>query len=303
MEESKRTLSSDKPFALCRPPRFTLRRRRCPRPSGAPTQFQEEIPQSNHIHKIMDPPRSIPEDMMNAYTLDGEIQVKHWYLNGTIDQNANIWSESRIQSFLDRFTFENIQANTHGLEDYPNAAKFHMDACVKYIDHIKHKNIAVIGSIDPWIEAILVNAGAKSVTTVEWNVPVCNHAILRTISYNEFVQSTDVYDSIFSYSSIEHSGLGRYGDPLNPNGDIETMEHIYNALLPGGVCFVGFPVGKDTLVWNAHRIYGEKRLKLIYLDKFKELEWIGLDKTYIFTCEHPGDYQPNGPTPLIVLQK
>ena len=247
----------------------------------------------------MEPPRTIPDSMLSAYTLNGQIPVIDWYINGMIPSQSNVWSTHRIQSFIDRFTFAKIKAGTHGKEDYPGASLWHVNVCEKYIDAIKDKNIAVIGSIDPWIEAILVNAGAKSVTTVEFNVPVCDHPVIRTMSYDDFTKSTYEYDAIFSYSSIEHAGLGRYGDPLNPNGDIETMEHIYRTLKPGGLCVVGFPVGRDAVVWNAHRIYGEKRLPLIYLSKFKELEWVGLEKNYIYTCS----LQNNGPNPVIVLQK
>ena len=148
-----------------------------------------------------------------------------------------------------------------------------------------------------------MNFGAKEVTTVEYNVPICDHHILKSISYKEFCNSSEKYDAIVSYSSIEHSGLGRYGDALNANGDIETMEQIYKSLTDGGLCFVGFPVGKDCLVWNAHRIYGEIRLKMMYLDKFKELEWIGHDKSYIYTCEEPTGNPECGIQPIIILQK
>jgi hypothetical protein len=188
---------------------------------------------------------------------------------------------------------------TYGGEQYENGARFHMIICDKYKEFIQDKNIAVIGTQYPWIEAILVHAGAKSITTVEYNVPICDHDIIKTISYDDFCKSSDKYDAIFSYSSIEHSGLGRYGDPLNPNGDIETMEHIYKSLNDSGFCFLGIPIGMDCLVWNAHRIYGEKRLKLLYLNKFKEVEWIGHDKSCIYNDGTiRGHIQP-----IIVLQK
>ena len=170
-------------------------------------------------------------------------------------------------------------------------------------ESIKNKKIAVIGSQSPWIEAILVNAGAKSVTTVEYNVPTCNHPIIKAISYDTFCQSNETYDAIFSYSSIEHSGLGRYGDALNPNGDIEAMEQIYKSLDINGLCFVGVPVGRDHLVFNAHRIYGPIRLNLLYLDKFKELDWIGCDKSYINTCPQTSGNPKWDIQPIIVLQK
>lgn len=31
------------------------------------------------------------------------------------------------------------------------------------------------------------------------------------------------FDAIVSFSGLEHDGLGRYGDPLNPYGDLSAM--------------------------------------------------------------------------------
>jgi hypothetical protein len=247
-------------------------------------------------------PLYIPEDMRNEFTLNGRIPVYDWYLNNVVPENTVVWSNEYLQCFINRFTLENILSNRCGSETYLNGAMINIQAFAKNIDSIRNKKVAVIGSETPWIEAILVNCGAAQVTTVEYNVPICNHNIVKTISYADFCSSSEKYDAIVSYSSIEHSGLGRYGDALNPNGDIETMEHIYNSLTEDGLCFVGFPVGKDYLVWNAHRIYGEIRLKLMYLDKFKEVEWFGCDRSYIHTCPVPTG-NPDFFQPVIVLKK
>ena len=250
--------------------------------------------------KISEPPRQIPSELYNDYTMNGTIDVIDRYLDDSNNSiNNPMWSNNIIQTFVGIYTFSNITSQDFTIvEPYPGCSKLHVEACEKYSDNIKNKNIAVIGSITPWIEAILINAGAKSITTVEYNVPECNHDIIKTISYDDFCISNEKYDSVFSFSSIEHSGLGRYGDPLNPNGDIETMNHIHNSLKDGGMVFIGFPVGRDAIVWNAHRIYGPKRLELIFKD-FNEIEWIGLNKDYIYSCPP----QRNGPQPLIVLKK
>jgi len=250
----------------------------------------------------MSAPRHIPEDMKNAFTLNGQIPVYDWYINGVVPKDAVKWPNNYLQSFINKFTLENIRNGKTGNAPYKGADKLHLQSFEKYIKNIKNKKVAVIGSQSPWIEAILVNCGAKEVTTVEYNVPICNHSVIKTISYTDFCKSSEKYDAIISYSSIEHSGLGRYGDPLNPNGDIETMEQIYSSLNTDGLCFIGFPVGRDYIVWNAHRIYGNIRLKLMYLDKFKELEWIGCDKNYIDTCPIPVG-NPNFIQPIIILQK
>ena len=42
--------------------------------------------------------------------------------------------------------------------------------------------------------------------------------------------SDNLYDIVIQYSSIEHSGLGRYGDYLDPEGDLKAMNDIYDNL-------------------------------------------------------------------------
>jgi SAM-dependent methyltransferase len=52
---------------------------------------------------------------------------------------------------------------------------------------------------------------------------------------------------------LEHIGLGRYGDPLNPNGTEEAVREITRVLQPGGIVIFSVPVGREVLEFNAHR--------------------------------------------------
>ena len=154
--------------------------------------------------------------------------------------------------------------------------------------------MAIIGSENPWLEAIVYNYGCRDITTVEYNKPLITHEHFKIISYDEFKNLNMKYDIIISYSSIEHSGLGRYGDDINPNGDINTMNAIYEHLNDYGLLALGVPVGKDTLVWNANRIYGNYRLPLL-LEKFNIIEWYGGDESCLNTIPMYGGvftYQP-----------
>ena len=250
----------------------------------------------------MDPPKTIPAELVNEYTMNGEIPAFSWYFNDVGGIATLDWTNEYLQAFIESFSINNILNQKEGHKPYANGAYYFLYAFTKYIHYIRNKNLAIIGSTHPWIEAILVNLGVKSVTTVEYNVPVCNHPIIKTTSYENFCKSSTKYDAIISYSSIEHSGLGRYGDPLNPRGDIEAMSEIYNALIPGGLCFLGIPVGKDSIVWNAHRIYGAKRLPLV-LDKFKEIEWIAHDKNIIYSNIDAAETANGCLQPIIVLEK
>ena len=128
---------------------------------------------------------------------------------------------------------------------------------------------------------MLINLQNK-VTTIEYNVPDTNYDNLECKDYFKFFENnSNTFDVIVTFSSIEHSGLGRYGDPLDPNGDIKTMQVIHNNLINNGLLIWGAPVGKDALTWNAHRVYGEIRLPLLF-NKFKELEWLGHNKNILF---------------------
>lgn len=82
------------------------------------------------------------------------------------------------------------------------------------------------------------------------------------------------FDNAASYSSIEHSGLGRFGDPLSPNGDQEAVKQVHCMLKPGGLFFLGLPVtadGRNHLEFNAGRTYGKSRLKFLFGDDWKLL--------------------------------
>ncbi len=65
------------------------------------------------------------------------------------------------------------------------------------------------------------------------------------------------FDAMVSFSSLEHSGLGRYGDAFNPWGDRITMARMWCVLKAGGRALMGFPIAKpDMIAYNAHRMYG-----------------------------------------------
>jgi SAM-dependent methyltransferase len=70
-------------------------------------------------------------------------------------------------------------------------------------------------------------------------------------------------ESILSLSSmhvVEHIGLGRYGDPLDPVGDVKAMQELSRVLTPGGSLLFVVPVGRPRIVFNAHRIYAYRQI-------------------------------------------
>lgn len=221
------------------------------------------------------PYQSIPYDLLESYSCENKIPILNWYADGTNDLKQQTWSDEYINNYKKYFSLENVRNHSIGItEDYPGASQMLLTAFDHY--KIQNKKIAVIGSISPWIEAMLLNLN-NEVTTVEFNVPETTTTQLKCISYWDFQKNDILYDCIVTYSSIEHSGLGRYGDPLDPDGDLKCMNDIHKSLVKDGILVWGAPVGHDAVVWNVHRIYGKIRLPMMF-ENFVERGWIGCDR-------------------------
>jgi hypothetical protein len=54
---------------------------------------------------------------------------------------------------------------------------------------------------------------------------------------------------------IEHIGLGRYGDPLDPQGSLRAASELQRILSPGGELYLSTPVGRERVCFNAHRVF------------------------------------------------
>lgn len=81
---------------------------------------------------------------------------------------------------------------------------------------------------------------------------------------------------------IEHIGLGRYGEDLDPEGDLKAIAELKRVLAPGGDLLFVVPVGKPQVIFNLHRIYGYDQI-VSYFAGLKLVEFALIpDKT-------PGD--------------
>lgn len=75
-------------------------------------------------------------------------------------------------------------------------------------------------------------------------------------------------ESISCMHTVEHVGLGRYGDPIDPNGDLKAISELKRVLAVGGSLLFVVPIGQPKIQYNAHRIYSYEMI----LDYFKELK-------------------------------
>ncbi|MDQ7083786.1 MAG: DUF268 domain-containing protein [Sulfurovum sp.] len=80
---------------------------------------------------------------------------------------------------------------------------------------------------------------------------------------------------------IEHIGLGRYGDPINPNGSIEALKELQRVLAKDGDLYLGIPIGKERVMYHAHRIFNPNTI-VKELDDLVLIEFCAVDDKGIF---------------------
>lgn len=72
--------------------------------------------------------------------------------------------------------------------------------------------------------------------------------------------------SLSCMHTVEHVGLGRYGDTIDPEGDIKAAKELFRVLAVGGSLIFVVPVGKPKIEFNAHRIYSYEQVLSLFSD-------------------------------------
>tara|TARA_Y100000310_G_scaffold335859_1_gene418932 strand:+ start:66 stop:800 length:735 start_codon:yes stop_codon:yes gene_type:complete len=202
-------------------------------------------------------PRGIPGEYFQEYSMNGQIGVEYKYANDCSEEVQKLFNDNFTQEVFDQYIqkAKNKEQNYYGPTD-----TWLYESLEKY--PIRDKNICIMGSANPWYEAIAISYGVKNCTVIEYSKRKAFH---EKIIYKQPHEVGDQkFDVCFSISSFEHDGLGRYGDPLNPNGDLEAMKKTKDLLHKDGLLYLAVPTGYDWVYFNVHRIYGRHRFpKLI----------------------------------------
>ncbi len=86
------------------------------------------------------------------------------------------------------------------------------------------------------------------------------HADLTNLHF-----ASDSIPSLSCMHVVEHIGLGRYGDPIDPEGDIKACRELSRVLAPNGRLLFVVPIGGAALIeFNAHRIYTYELVQALF---------------------------------------
>lgn len=89
------------------------------------------------------------------------------------------------------------------------------------------------------------------------------------IPYISFVQEdatelkgipSESINSISALCSLEHFGLGRYGDDVAPEAFFTAVKSIQRVVKKGGRIYISVPVGEECVRFNAHRVFNPETI-------------------------------------------
>jgi len=95
------------------------------------------------------------------------------------------------------------------------------------------------------------------------------------------------FDIVLAVSTIEHIGLGRYGDLIDKEGDVNAMKEIRRIMTNEGTLLMTVPFGRKSIS-KLHRVYDDVLIQIL-LNKFKIEKVEYFKKTDLFWIKSSKD--------------
>jgi SAM-dependent methyltransferase len=141
-------------------------------------------------------------------------------------------------------------------------------------------HILDVGSTGSTFPVILASLGYQvhSIDFRQYALKVPNRLKLKLLvgDVRQMSLPNEAFDVVTAISTLEHIGLGRYGDPVDSAGDRKAVSEIMRVLKKKGKLLMTVPFGRrhTSLL---HRVYDEERLDSL-LNGFvpERIEFFGL---------------------------
>lgn len=184
--------------------------------------------------------------------------VQYHSATSSDDRFALAWS--RLMPILTEYGDQAGNAGGHYFfQDIWAAKKIHRARPARHVD---------VGSrIDGFVAHLLVFMEVEEVDIRPLDRQIENLKFIRDDATTLASIPANSVESLSSLHAVEHFGLGRYGDPITPNGWELGMASLSRVLAPGGTLYFSVPVGVERVHFNAHRIFSPRTV----LQAFSEL--------------------------------
>jgi SAM-dependent methyltransferase len=167
------------------------------------------------------------------------------------------------------------------IEAFRNDTGAHNESYVNYecqfaahhIDRLKPKKVLDIGSYRNFIMGMLAYSKITTLDVRERKACMANEEVL-TSNATQIAAPDNTFDAVVSLCSLEHFGLGRYGDNFDLEGDKKGFKEMVRLLKPGGSLILTTLMtnGNPMIAFNAHRIYSYKMIRTFFASMLCEEE-------------------------------
>lgn len=129
-------------------------------------------------------------------------------------------------------------------------------------------DVRFVGMLTPLVHVTFIDIRPMNISLENFScergsilsIPFKNHSVL----------------SLSSLHVIEHIGLGRYGDPLDPKGPEKACQELQRVLAPGGRLYVSVPIGRSRVQFNGQRVFEISEI-LSFFSQLKLIDFSGID--------------------------
>ena len=197
-------------------------------------------------------------NLFNLYTVHikkhpKQLSQNAWYVRdfNTFKRLSGVQSEFPI---ADNYPCLNDKFDDSGVA---NGAYFHQDLFVakQIYTHKPTKHVDIGSRIDGFIAHVAVFRPIEIFDIRKLDSKVENISFIRADLMSDNFNYIDYCDSISCLHALEHFGLGRYGDDIDPNGHLKGFQKITQMLKKAGMFYFSVPMGIQRIEFNAHRIF------------------------------------------------
>lgn len=140
---------------------------------------------------------------------------------------------------------------------------FHQDLLVASLIHDAHpeRHIDVGSRIDGFVAHV---AAFRTIEVIDFRpLASCGHERIKFMQADLMSLDRQLYeitDSLSCLHALEHFGLGRYGDPINPSGHLTGFNNLHKMLKNEGRLYISVPIGENSVHFNAHRVFDPREI-------------------------------------------
>lgn len=100
-----------------------------------------------------------------------------------------------------------------------------------------------------------------------------NVNFLQGDAQDNLLPFSNTFDSVSCLHSVEHFGLGRYGDTLQIDGHEIGVKNIASCVKVNGHLYLSFPIGEPSTQFNSQRII-DPNLPIELLSNFELIDFV-----------------------------